>query len=268
MTSDQITNNYSLSQIYYEEENDNAVYAIREEIMERVMSEIDIIYSQQKLIEFVVDSAHSAMVKLIGLYFYHHNDLPNVIRDWPCDEPNPPSKPDTWVSKKVPTKKKDDQPLETLILSQTLDSSCSCGMDTSCYCFDPKMMVPEYLKDKSFESIENPSASAMDSLLQSTRSSVSDTIKYLEDRQQSDTEKNENEQESRTSSTERILNESLYRLNFLKKKVRLSKARLQAPPKLNYNVQSKGVKLPPIRVDSKFDAINTCEQQNVESNKI
>lgn len=262
MTSDQIPNSYSLSQIYQEEENDYNVYAIREEIIERAMNEIDIICTQQRLIQFVVDCAQSAMRKMITLYFYHHNNSPNVECEWSCDKPNPPSKPDTWVTKKVPIRKRVPETSETLLLSQTLESTCSCGIDKSCYCFDPQLMVEDYLKDKSLESMEHPSITG--SLLKSGTSILSETIKHIEDRQKlSDTEQDDTEWDSKTSSTEKILNESLYRLHFLKKKICILKPSSQAPSKLNYNVHSKGVRLPPIRVESKFDATSPCEEEKV-----
>lgn len=259
----------NLSQVYNEEENENVPYSIREEILEKVMCEIDIIYSKQKVVQFVVNCAYSAIINLISTFFYYHSSPPDVDRNWVSDIPNQPSEPDSWAARNVPVRCRTPLPSQRVMKSEST-GTCYCDLpSTNCNCFDVGNEAIEKLKDLSFENIEKLSI-----LENTTKISEITLLENFENDQengkQAELQFEHEEKQNSLSSTEIEVREGLSKGFLPKKRFVLPKLTIELPSKPNVtNNPQKIVELPSIRVESKFETIqNDYPIKKKENRKI
>lgn len=69
-----------LQKVAEQEEKELLVYAVREELMRRVMDEIYKRYLEQQSIRFTVDCAHKALVQILKTEFYVHDKVKENIK--------------------------------------------------------------------------------------------------------------------------------------------------------------------------------------------
>lgn len=243
------------SQILEEEENDNVVYAIREEIMQKVMSEIDMIGSKQKLVEFVVDCAHSALVQFISLQFYHHNSPPDMTNEWLEDEPDEPSPPDSWACRNLPIRYKSTSESQTEFSSDSTKTCCCEFQYGKCRCLDPQSEILEHLKDRSYASFRETAVDLSDK----PESGLVDVIEVSADAEKSGDPSEENALDRETSdisSTDWIHVGASLKTSILKKHIVPAEvasevtSQTKIPPKIN--------QLSPFRDRGTVDASTEC----------
>ncbi|XP_072395512.1 uncharacterized protein [Diabrotica undecimpunctata] len=119
-----------LEKIYVEEEVDNFIYSVREELIDKVMVEIDKIDSKDRTVTFIVDIACEALWRLLNLEFIHHAIIPDIESpEWSGDAPAEPSPKDFLATKTIPIRIKD---VEKEKESESVkDVVCECEFDKS-----------------------------------------------------------------------------------------------------------------------------------------
>lgn len=77
-------------------------YAIREEILDRVMNHIYDKYLEKEMYNFVIECAFDAFIQFLNMEFYFHH-IPSIYETdlaWTSDLPPEPSPPDTWAHRR------------------------------------------------------------------------------------------------------------------------------------------------------------------------
>nr|CAI5829215.1 unnamed protein product [Callosobruchus analis] len=158
--------------LYINEEEDNFIYQIREELIENVMKEIDVIEAKGKLIKLVADCAYEALVKLLSIEFYHHNATIDPTKGaWVPDEPLAPSKPDSWAANNIPIipRQKAEQPVEDKSEGEP-EPVCTCTISVMCECHKK---LEDRILAQQLESLDNfQKSTAAESDLGSSESST------------------------------------------------------------------------------------------------
>lgn len=94
----------SRQKLQEEEERDLIIYSIRNEIIDIALQKCYENYLQNQSIKFVAHCAHKALVKLLELEFYYHDQgRPYYFGhpDWMPDLPLEPSPSDSYCAKPV-----------------------------------------------------------------------------------------------------------------------------------------------------------------------
>lgn len=229
-------------EIYNEEDADSVVYSIREEIIEKVMKQIDLLYFKEQLVNFLVDCSQDALKKLISIQFYHHNEPANLKKNWACEVPLPPCEPDTWTSKRVPlvSDKSSVVSLETKDSTSTEEfPECTCDIGVDCLCYKKQeeriQKALEQLYSKQSESTLQVTEIDRRSLKEYCGEYGEDNVEYL------------SEEPPPLECTMPGFTKILH-----KKPPPSAKMEISAPRQSVVSEESVLTELPPIRVDAKF----------------
>ncbi|XP_057653075.1 uncharacterized protein LOC130891959 [Diorhabda carinulata] len=116
---------YPSEEISKEEEKDNCIYAAREEIIDRVMLEIDKIDRKQRIVTFIVDIACEALWRMMNIEFFHRTRIPDVsLPIWSGDCCSKPSPKDFLAAKTVPIRIQKE--LEMKLRESVPELICQC----------------------------------------------------------------------------------------------------------------------------------------------
>ncbi|XP_050511841.1 uncharacterized protein LOC126887938 [Diabrotica virgifera virgifera] len=119
-----------LDKIYVEEEVDNLIYSVREELIDKVMAEVDKIDNKDRTVSFIVDTACEALWRLLNLEFIHHAIIPDIDSpEWSGDAPPEPSPKDFLATKTIPIRIKDAEKEDEK--ESVKEAVCECEFDKS-----------------------------------------------------------------------------------------------------------------------------------------
>ncbi|KAB0793673.1 hypothetical protein PPYR_13293 [Photinus pyralis] len=103
-----------MQKILERQEEDLVVYAVREELMTRVMNECYKSYIEKQSVKLMVHCAHRALVQLVNFGCFNHDPGSPFYENhpaWSADSPPRPSPVDNWAAGTIPVLPKPIPPL-------------------------------------------------------------------------------------------------------------------------------------------------------------